>query len=361
MAEYEILYADLALATIGGRIPFTDFSISRALNGPGSFDVKLPLNTSVDVVAPNGDRAGIDQLDLDDLTPAKTAALIFRDNQLIYCGIIWAADARVDQNQLSLSGSGVGSYLHRRHISTTLNYDSVDQADIAASLVNFGGAPHSFIYADGSYTHGVARDRTYIDLERKNVGEALVQLSEVSGGFDFEFVPERSDSTFTNRLVLHYPAYGRPTDYLLQVGVNCSLESYAIAGADIANLVEILGSGVNDDSPMLSSLASGGSSYPRLEFVETMSDVRTESTLQAHARRALALRERAGERLTLRLQGPSAPEVGGFQVGDIMRVRGAYGAINVDDDYRSVADKLTVGEDGTEQVSLEMLPARMFL
>lgn len=74
-----------------------------------------------------------------------------------------------------------------RHLFAALEFAAVDQGDIGWALINALNTDSDTGIREGTIETTTLRDRSY--EAGKNVGEALVQLTEVIGGFDFEILP----------------------------------------------------------------------------------------------------------------------------------------------------------------------------
>ena len=131
-----------------------------------------------------------------------------REKTVAWVGPVLTVDEDHKDNTLKIGGEGLMAHLRRMHITDLLTFSvSVDdQFDIARALIdhhqnksggNFG------IDTTATTTSGRKRNRTYQKEAQKNIYDAIVELSEVDDGFDFDFNPA------TRGFDLSYPNQGR--------------------------------------------------------------------------------------------------------------------------------------------------------
>lgn len=164
------------------------------LNRPGAISFALSLDHSKTVQG--NIEEGVHEVGVE---RAKTEAWV---------GPILTADEDDKANTLQIGGEGLMAYLRRMHITDTLTFSvsTDDQFDIARALIehhqNKGGGDFG-IDTTAVTTSGRKRDHTYQKEAQKNIYDAIVELSEVNDGFDFNFNP------LTREFDLFYPNRGR--------------------------------------------------------------------------------------------------------------------------------------------------------
>lgn len=130
---------------------------------------------------------------------------------------VWSADERT----ASLNAIDAGEQLAASHIYAMAKQTQIDQGEIGWRLIShansraafFGGPPTGIVR--GSVPISFLRDRFYPD--GTNIWEALIDLTEISNGPDFELEPlDRVDGQHM-RYVTHWPYQGndRATDVVL--------------------------------------------------------------------------------------------------------------------------------------------------
>jgi len=365
VATWRVINTDLKTGTVLGELPVQDFSFADVLNSDGNFAVSLPLVTTTPTGRLTNDASAI-QITEADLEPGANALYFERDGAILWGGIVWGVKGNVASNALAVSGAGFNSYFRRRYIRLDATHSTVDQLDIARAFID-----NAQTVAEGSIgigttdsnTSGVTRDITYNAYERKNVADALSQLANVNGGFDYRFHSFRNGSgVITTEFRVSYPATGRTTNFVFELGTNVQLLDFEFSGGALTNTVDAVGAG--DGSDMLIRTAQNTASLadkPLLESVLPLADVSAEATLDTHAARAITRGASNIKSLTVAVFGDEIPVLGSYVVGDQVEVRGDYGYISLSSFYRITSVGVTVGLDGTEQVNLSLVPLDVFV
>lgn len=369
MADWRVLHAELVGGAILGELPVTAAQFGVALNAAGRFQATLPLEADPARLRLPVYAGGSTDIDADvnlvtmaNLTPGTTAVWFERDGVLLHGGIVWAVSADVDGNTLTVAGEGPHSYLRRRAIRSTLTYTGVDQLDIVRGLID-----HAQSVTNGTIgitydttDSGVTRDRTYQAWERKNVGEAIEQLAAVDGGFDWRYDHNWVGGVPTWSAGFTYPATGRTTEHVFEVGTNCTITNYEEDGSAIANLVDVFGAGTAAETltATVQNTALQGP-YPILEATETHSDVLVLATLELHGRRRLSRGAGPTRRVQLNTFADTDPVLGSYICGDRVRVRADHGWLQLDETMRITEIGVTV-TGGAETVSLALAGAEVF-
>lgn len=369
MADWRVLHTELVGGAILGELPVIAASYGVALNAAGRFQCTLPLEADparlrLPVYAGGSSDldADVDLVTMANLTPGTTAVWFERDGVLLFGGIVWAVSADIAGNTMTVTGEGPHSYLRRRAIRSTLTYTTTDQLDIARGLIDHAqGTTNGTIgITYDTADSGVTRDRTYNAYERKNLGEAIEQLAAVEDGFDWRYDHNYVADVPTWSMGFTYPATGRSTLHVFEVGTNCALTSYDEDGTTITNLVDVFGAGTAAETltATIHNTAMQGP-YPILEATETHSDILVLDTLELHARRRLARGAGPTRRVQLNTFADTDPTLGSYICGDRVRVRADHGWLQLDETMRIVEIGVSVvGGAGT--VSLSLAGAEVF-
>lgn len=277
MATWRYVATDLRTNALLGDLPLTDVSFGEVLNGAGSFSATLPVA---------GASAAAARLLASSSEPGRTAVWCLRNEVVIGGAIVWARTRSKDQ-PIKLSGAGFWSFFRMQHARTTQAFAGVDQLAIARSLVQtaqaIGGADIGVTV--GTETSGIARDRTYWSYELKQIGEAVEQLANVDGGFDFAIdVTQQLGKVLT----LSYPRRGRiagSTGIAFVDGKNI-IDYEAVEDASrCATVFTALGAGEGGD--MLISTKTRTDrldiGFPLLSATGSWKDVSRQSTLDGYA------------------------------------------------------------------------------
>lgn len=281
MATYRFLAYDLRTNVAIAELPLADVRFGGVLNGVGSLSASCPL-----------DAAGVWATAT---TPERTIIYVERDGVLLEGAgyIVWGRrrSAAADTGFAAmLSGAQIPSYLRRNRLVATATFAAIDQLTIARALVTaLQAQPGGDIGINvGTGTSGVLRDRTYPAHERKNIGDALAQLAEVSNGFDWAVDVAWSAGAPSKSLTLSYPRRGRiagSTGIVFQTGKNLLGYDIEEDGSRSARSVDTLGAG--DGSDQLVSTATRtdliDAGYPLTAETLAFKDVSVQATLDEHA------------------------------------------------------------------------------
>ena len=360
MPTYRYLVGELNPASGNGlrdEIPFSSVKFSHVLNRPGGFSANVPLRH------PKATRENLD--------PGRTAVHIERDGVIVWSGMLWVAEASVENATVDVGGEGWWGYLRHRLIRSGTGgpapstaavriYLAQDQFFIARDLVNYaqaqaGGNVGIIV---GSETCGVLRDRTWYHYERKNLGEAVEQLAGVNNGFDFAVDVAYESGLIVKRFHPSYPRRGRITPLAWELGTNLEGLAQTVDATRQADLVDALGAGEGDGMLIATAsdpaqLAPSGP-YPLLETVVAYKDVSVMATLQSHAEVDLRNYKRPVTRIPTLLARSTAPDtaLGTFITGDSVQVKGTDGWISADERMRIQGYEVEIDEDGKETVAV---------
>jgi len=223
---------------------------------------------------------------------------------------------------------------------------------------------------------GVQRDRTYTG--QKNLGEAIDQLANVSGGFEYDIVPEPAASdTFwmidpgtgvtpslgagRDALRIFWPSQGvNRTDIVLVYGGNVRAVSRNVSSADYANMVRSLGNNGSTDPAAIQLYAMAAN--PDAAAMEVglwpyadggATDVNDQATLNQRAAGLLASAAVLvpSYTVTMRPVGYS-PRPTYPNMGDTVPLIIKSGRLDVNTTVRVVGVTYTIGDDGDEDVAL---------
>lgn len=357
-ADYLVEYASIKTPTIIlGALPVSTFAYSDALNAPGAISGTMPLN-------PYPDSPTL-------FTPSSfieggTVLYVKRDGVTQWGGILWSWQADLAADTLSFAGEGWHSYMRRRIITSTLSYAAADQDTIARSLIttpafDYGGNDLGIHTA--ANPHGVPRDRTYYWWDGKDYGTTIEELAAVDGGFDFRYVTS-TDGAGLYRIdfVTQYPATGRSTTLVFELGVNVAGLSYTSNAKDLTNYQIGFGSG-QGQATLLTTAVTAPSilTYPLLQAVASFPEVIELGTLTTNVRRNLVRSVTPARLIDLEVYAGTVPVLGSYDVGDRCAVTAKRGFVQLDrEPYRITAKEIAVDDVGGETVRLSLAPIGMF-
>ena len=364
MTVWRLIYTDLKAGTVLGELPSQTFGFTETLNSDGSFEITMPLVTTTPTGRVTNDVSALQITDAD-LAPGETAVYFERDGAVLWGGIVWGVTADVLSNTMTVQGAGFLSYFRRRYIRTTTTHTAADQLNIARAFIDNAQAVSNGsigILTTDTNTSGRTRNRTYLGFERKNVAEALTQLANVLDGFDFRFHSFRNSSgIIVVEFRVSYPATGRRTETVFELGTNVQILNYTSDGSALTNSVDVIGAGDGDDLKIRTASNPASLAFrPLLESVASFSDVSVDATLDEHAGRIVTRGSNPIETLSLVIYPDAIPNLGSYVIGDQIKIMGDYGYLSMSNFWRIVSLAVTVSPDGAEEVHIDLVPIGVF-
>jgi hypothetical protein len=276
------------------------------LNRPGGIEFALNLDHSKTSTA--------------NIDPGEHEIGVERNDAVVWVGPALTGDEDDTARTVTIGGEGLLSYLRKMHVTSTLTFTVAthDQFTIARSLIahhqnkaggNFG------IDTTATTLSGRKRDRVYPGFELKNIFEAVVELSEVDDGFDFNINPA------TRTFDLYYPKRGqRREDVVFDVRNIRQFQRRRDATVQ-ASQVYAVGAGEGDD--MLTATVQSSSAVAQYGLTQTVSSHKSVSvaqTLVDHATEELDTFASVANLLTLTV-GVTDPPIFSYGLGDEVRIR----------------------------------------
>ncbi|MGY5131279.1 hypothetical protein ACWGJW_02460 [Streptomyces nigrescens] len=346
-ARYEVVQTDARTGKVIATLPVTGISYTNTLNDAGSASVGIPLN------CPEANPLS--------LTAGKSGLAILRDDVPVWGGLLWTLSADIDQNVLTLNASGYHSYYKGRALVTGYNRKA-DQAHLLADWINFANDSGG-IGTDTTRltTTGRNRTRKWTEYEFKNIAEAIEELAEDAGGFNFRYEPYWTQNGRIGHRILKTLRGGDSTPCALVHRENCTVtqvsydssvmatNTYAI-GADNGNGTKLLGSAAN--LPLSATM-------PRKVVVTTFSDVKASPELfdKANAMLSVGSAPIAIPSLTVY---PGVCSPADFVPGDSGPVTCEYGYVSLSDDFVVTECKTDVDVNGSESIALSLANKEVF-
>jgi microcystin-dependent protein len=272
-----------------------------------------------------------------------------RDGRNVFRGRIQAsADAYgADSDAVNFTAIDYRGLLGRRLFwaSSTLSFRGVDQANIAWQMIADTQAEpggNLAVTRGAAPTTGVLRDRDY--EAGKPVGEALTQLGDVVGGFDWEI-----DGNLAFNL--YYPQRGRATGLVLYWGRDITALGRQQDPSKYANA--IFYSGGNGTLPVRSEVSSFPPGIGRWDAAKADPNLVLQQTVTDRAAYELALASDITAAFTITM-ADGGWDPAALWVGDQARIIADTGRINVDTTRRILQIDCTLTDDGGESVALTL-------
>lgn len=344
------------MGDILAELPFTTVSYSHVLNSPGSFSGTMALQQ------PEPLKSVLKAA----LMLGRNTLYVERNGVIMWAGIPWTRNVDFDANTYTINAEGWHSYFRHRHITETVEFILADQIHIARDLIDWAQAqPGGDIGVQTSMVAHTAvwRARTYLANERKNVGEAVEELAALENGFDFRYESAWAGDVINTNFRTFYPATGRATDIVFEIGTQISTAGAICDGTTLATHVDAIG-GIPEDSetPLIASVSDTLrlAEMPRLDDVVSFTDVIVPPTLTAHANARL---KRGAECIlipSITLESTMVPPIGSYREGDRVTVRADIGLETIEGMFRITEFSVNVGENGDETPALSFANVDVF-
>jgi hypothetical protein len=273
--------------------------------------------------------------DIDDFA-SGTSAGAYIDNERTPASLFGNADWGIWNMRLLIT-SNLAAF--------DITFDGVDQFLVTADLIDHAtevAGPADAGYDDVVF-HGTSQSvaaqgplsdvswtRTYWGYEKKGIGQAITEISQRYGGFDFsdswEWDYSTTPPTPVSKLHLWYPRRGVGTSgIILELGTNVTMGTHTRDGTGVANPLHGVGAG-SADAALRSDQVDTSLLYPqsRLPYIE--------GTYDAHEE---AIQANLDARTRSRLSRTKAP-VDTFQVEVIPTQNFRLGDIGVGDALEAV-------------------------
>lgn len=389
---YGVVRSGPMAGKVRDEVPVNDFTITERLKGVGAVSATVPSHH-----------------------PKVTPAALDVENTVLVVergGIPMAAGPFLTKQWSSQSGlwqissegpwrilrdrviRDASSMTHGSVKAGEVRFRQVEQFDIVADLIaHANGIEDTGFTVDAPFgPSGVTRDRDYESDKAKSIGEAIEQLSDVQGGFDWSVDLEGSalagNLTYVLRIV--HPFRSRETGYRFtlpaaqlsraqatlvdgldtltdETGATLVVESQPVVSAGSGNVISAeysetsqdrvsrftaLGAGEGVTQPVAHATDTElAGILPLIERGGSWPDVVRPATLQGHANRELTLNRRASRIPKLTVNPNREPQLTAYRVGDIVQVR--LDEIGFDEPVRIIGRTINVTRDGAETVDLE--------
>ena len=365
MANYRFLIADLLTDEIEAELPVESAGFTHVLNGPGTLTASIRLGAETDREAPT-ETAGV----LETFTPPAPdvragahAIYVERDSVIVWGGVVWTYDADVASNTGRIGAEGFFSLLRGRVLEADYSATSKDQGLIVQELIDevqgYTEGDHLIDTTTIDTATSITRTVGWEAWERKDVGQAIEELANTRDGFDFRIRCRWGTTSPVREFLIDYPATGRPTAHVLELGKNLELLRLTEDATTLASKIFVRGSG-SGSTVTTTTVHNTGTGYVRRDLVASADDTSDTGVLGDIAQR-YADRGAAVTRIPfVSIYPDQSPRVGSFTVGDIVEVRGIYGSINFGGNYRITGWSVSIDISGQEKIDLTLAPEDLF-
>ena len=322
MAVYSYLFCDLKTGIILGDMPLHGVSFDRLLNKPGNLNASCNLD--------NGWTENEDILQY--TTPAKTALYVYREDQIVWGGIIWSRVYQSQAKSIQISAQTFESYAYRRICRpaaqgiTNLDMTQSHMVDYFWTLMQSAangsigvlGAVQPFPSGD------ITRTRTINPWDLNTYGELIDGITNLDDGCDYAIEYYEENGLPRSIVTVGYPRLGQDISasgvildypgcisnyYRTENATGWTNHHYATGEGEGVGLR--IGEATDLDSQI---------SYPLLEDTNNYAGVTVQLTIDNHAASDMANMAIGSNRFTLQLIATDEPVFGSYSLGDDARV-----------------------------------------
>ncbi len=311
----------LLVLTRGGsetvmELPFESLSYGYRLSRPGGLTAIVALS------APGVTRVN--------MAVGRHELAVARGGVIVWAGPLLTVREDWRSRRLTLGAEGLLAHARQWHITSTLQTTGYpepitgatiiprDQALIVQALYDhhqakLGGNVNIDTSAVG--TTGVLRDESYPGYRRKNIAEAVEQLSERLSGFHVEIRPR------DRRLLVHYPRQGTRRDDIVFDDRNIIEFGREEDATEQASEVLGIGAGEADDMVLTGAQdAVAIADYGLTQRIYTNKDVSIAATLMSHVSATLTTWRKPPNVLTFTVR-TTDPPLFSWGLDDEVRIR----------------------------------------
>lgn len=329
--KYKIVITDLAGTELGEITQFNGLTYTHVLNREGDCQFEISLTD------PNYDLLAIGSREI----------YIYRDTTLAWAGSLTLANGTFGgkNETVTIYAKGFFDLFRYRFTGASRIFSATDAGTIAWTLIDESQALTDGDYGidQGTIDTSVDRDRTY---EYKNVYEAIVQLSEVLYGFDF-------DVTDTKEFNVHYPQKGadKSDNVIFDISKNLESIDFVQDFSEPANSIILLGAGNGSAMPVVTRTDTNmRSQYKLRQLINAQKDVSETATLESIGDKQLRTTAYVIRQYKVSQVPNTEPYYGELVTGDWVRVRANHGYLQIEDIVRIKTIQVDVDAGGKESI-----------
>ncbi|MFF2039373.1 hypothetical protein ACFVVX_03000 [Kitasatospora sp. NPDC058170] len=344
-ARYELLQTDLRTGEVVARLPATGISYTEVLNQAGAGTFGIPLS------AP--------QADPSKLVAGGSGLVVVRDSEPVWGGILWSLAADLAAGTLSLGASGYHSHYKGRHFVDGFDGEEWDIADLLRAWLNRLNAVNTDLSA--LTPTGRTRTRRWSKDELKNVADAITEMSDNIGGFNFRYESFWVDrgKVVGNRFKISDRS-GSATMHYLTHRVDCDIRSVTYDSTPLATAAYAVGAD-NGAGEKLVGIATNSELVQRIptkQMVATYSDVKETENLLLKAQATVNAGRAPVAIPTLNLYPGARPQ--DYLPGDVCTVTADSGYVSLSSEFILTERKTDVDTTGRETIGLALANRELF-
>jgi hypothetical protein len=322
--HYTYLATDLLSGTVLGELPVNGVSLDCQLNQPGNMNSGLKLSDP---------RIGDDEL-IARTAPGRTAFWVYRENTIVWGGIILTRTYQSNGKSLSLTGQTFECYAFRRFPASVIGLNGVNvynqgQCSIIdalwqqlqyVSFMNIGVLSANLPAVDipvGLTVSGFDLSTSY--------GDYMNSLTQVSTGPDWTVAWTEDGNGFPLKQLITAAPIGNPvgaTDLVVDYPGAILNYTYSESASSGSNQWWAVGDGSGNTTNQnfardSNSLDSG---YPLWEGTNSYSGVTSVSTISAHAQSDVKTFPMPFATHAGTFKGDAMPPFGSYGMGDYVQM-----------------------------------------
>jgi hypothetical protein len=323
-AQYTYLATDLVTNKIVGELPVNNVSLDAQLNSAGNMTAGGHLDDP--------------RIDNDDFIartePGRTAFWAYRENQIVWGGIIWSREWQSNGKSLTITGQTFESYAARRYPrswlgTAVLNLDQGQCSIIDGLWAGMQSVTNGNIgvLGYGIYSPSdVVRQLTVNGWDLSQSFDDYIQsILTFSDGCDYTITWQTDTHGLPIKQLVVQPRIGNPvgvTDLVVDYPGAVSDYVYNENASNGANQWWAVGDGTDAATTVGVATDSGtlGSGWPLLESVNNYSGVTDSTTINSHASSDLQSLPMPLVTHNADIAGQGFPQFGSYGMGDYVVV-----------------------------------------
>lgn len=348
MAVYTYYAFTLTTGDIITEVPLRGAGPTWQVNDPGSLG-----SPTISL----GALSNIQRADIRAATvPWKTGIAVDRDGTIIWSGVVTGRRYDSGTKKFSITVPGLLAYWKRRILDQNITYTNVDQFDIVAGLLRFGGPPTvpMVMQYDPS---GMKRDRSIAGSDQKNALDEILEIADNQNGFELA-IDTAWDQTPGIQGVVHSLRIGSPrlgnvdshTGAVLTLEYPGNATSFVWDEDGEEFATQVYGSSTDQDGVVTTISAQNpvllAQGFPQVGSTRQWSNITNSDTLIGHVTQAIVESNGYQDAPTFAVKDAGDTAAGSWVVGDDVRVR-----ITDDARFPRIQDYLGPGLDQTVRIS----------
>lgn len=339
MITYKILVKDENGTNLGEFEKFRGLKFNKRLNNYGSCQFEVPVDEPKIASLISLRRYSIEVFRYDDETGL----------------LIWAGEQASRQGSLDDKGGNwvqIICYdwleqLNSRYTADEVTYEGIDAGQIAWDLIDDSQNQTNgdFGITEGTIEATQNRDRTYYN---KNILEAIIELSNVINGFDFEI---NTSKVFNVKNII---GTDRSDSVILEYGINITSMRIMEDFSKIVNRAIILGDSGYIGDPLRVERDDTGKqeTYKIREALINETTTSESGTLQDKGDALIRKYENPLYKVSMGIARGGSPSIADFALGDVITLIVQSGIYNLNEQFRVYEWTVSYNDDNTEVLDL---------